>query len=290
MIPILLGGAALWGMSNLSNAERHIKNANEINAQAAFIANAANHKVRNAHSHMTNILSSLGALKMDIMSDNIDDVVDTMSGIYKNFKLNRDTRGLRELEDNGFSHQVLDEMHTLSNKAIELAHTEIITSPDSGVFCAIGMFGSTVLGLSAIAAPAMLLYSFMQSDEAEAALYEAKTKLDEARYYEARSENICALFHAISKRGQQIQDLLNSLNNYLTPAVMNMNSIKDIYGYDYRQYSEDAKANVFYMWQIAQTVKSIIDTSIIQEDWSINPDLEEPIEIGQQTIALLNDQ
>ena len=136
----------------------------------------------------------------------------------------------------------------------------------------------------------MLLYSFMQSDEAEAALYEAKTKLDEARYYEARSENICALFHAISKRGQQIQDLLNSLNNYLTPAVMNMNSIKDIYGYDYRQYSEDAKANVFYMWQIAQTVKSIIDTSIIQEDWSINPDLEEPIEIGQQTIALLNDQ
>ena len=45
----------------------------------------------------------------------------------------------------------------------------------------------------------------------------------------------------------------------------------------------------FYNWKIAQTVKIIIDTSIICEDGSLNVEMEQPLEIGTKTLRLLSD-
>ena len=38
MIPILVGAAALWGVSNMADAENKTRQANNINTQAAQIA------------------------------------------------------------------------------------------------------------------------------------------------------------------------------------------------------------------------------------------------------------
>ena len=288
MIPLLFGAAALWGLGNLSEAERKASQANNINEQAAAIADAANKNAKQAHEEMVQILKSLGTTKMELMSGNINDVADVMGNVYKNFRLNHDTEGLKELEDAGFNELMLNELQTLSTKAIELSTTTEFITANNGAFCAIGALGGIVLGAGIIAAPAMLIYSFMKSDESEAALYEAKTRLDEAKYYAERSKNICALFNAITNRGKQIDTLLNQLNEYFTPAVQEMNSIKNQYHYDYNNYPDEGKAILFYSWQIAQTVKTIIDTSMVHEDWSINLELDRPMEIGLQTIALLS--
>ena len=288
MIPLLFGAAALWGLGNLSEAERKASQANNINEQAAAIADAANKNAKQAHEEMVQILKSLGTTKMELMSGNINDVADVMGNVYKNFRLNHDTEGLKELEDAGFNELMLNELQTLSTKAIELSTTTEFITANNGAFCAIGALGGIVLGAGIIAAPAMLIYSFMKSDESEAALYEAKTRLDEAKYYEERSKNICALFNAITKRGKQIYTLLNQLNGYFTPAVHEMNMIKKKYQYDYKNYPDEGKAVLFYSWQIAQTAKKIIDTSMVHEDWSIYLELDRTMEIGLQTIALLS--
>lgn len=286
MIPLLFGAATLWGISNMADAENKTKNANRINYEAAGIAERANRQVTNAHSNMTQILNKLGKNKMTIMSGNINVVADVMSKIYKNFKLNNDTRGLRELEDGGINNILISEMQSLSTKAIELQQTKEFKSVGAGSFCAIGALGGAVLGLGAITAPAMLIYSFMKTDEAEAALYEAKTRLDEARYYEERSKNICALFNAITRRGEQINNLLANLNCYFDSAVYQMRNVVRNSGYTWKDYPEEYKAIIFYTWQIASTVKMIVDTSMIQEDWSINSEIDKPIEIGEQTLEL----
>lgn len=286
MIPVLIG-AALWGVSNMAEAENNIDRARSINKQAAAIADAANDKTKAAHSSMIGVLKRLGKTKMNLMTGNINDVADIMSNIYRNFKINRDTQGLRELEEGGIDEFMLSEMTELSDRAIEIASTREFASADTGSFCAVGALGGAVLG-AGIAAPAMLIYSFMKSDEAEAALYEAQSRLDEARYYEQCCKNICALFQALETRGNQIDNLLNRLNNYFNPAVNQLNEVKFRRRYDFRNYSPEEKALVFYTWQIAKTTKIIVDTSLMREDWSLNPDIERPLEIGNKTLALLS--
>ena len=287
MVPLLIGAAALWGIGNISDAEDNTKRANTINTQAAEIADAANRQVKHAHTNMARTLETLGETKMKLMSGNINDVADVMGKIYKNFKLNRDTAGLKELEEGGFNEKVLTEMQDLSGKAIELADSKTFDENDNGAFCALGALGGCVLGFGAIAAPALLIYSFMKSDEAEAALNEAKTRLEEAKLYEERSKNICSLFNAIDTRGRQIDDILNRLNRYFDDAVNELKKVKQKYKYDFKNYPSEGKAVLFYAWQLAQTTKRIVDTSMIREDWSINVDIDRPIENGEQTIALL---
>ena len=288
MVPLLLGGAALWGLSNMADAESKTDRANSINAQAAQIAENAKRQTERAHGNMTQTLGRLGRTKMDIMSGNINTVASVMGRIYKNFKINGDSQGLRELEASGIDNMFIEEMKALSDQAINIQNTQEFKSSSVGSFCAVGALGGAVLGLGAIAAPAMLIYSFMKTDEAEAALYEAKTRLDEARYYEERSKNICALFNAIARRGEQINNLLVNLNYYFDSAVFQMRNTAINDSYFWKDYPEEYKVNIFYAWQIAQTVKIIIDTSMIQEDWSINPDINKPIEMGEQTLGLLS--
>ena len=74
MIPVLFGAAALWGVSNMAEAENNIDRARSINKQAAAIANAANDKTRAAHSSMVGTLKRLGKTKMNLMTGNINDV------------------------------------------------------------------------------------------------------------------------------------------------------------------------------------------------------------------------
>ena len=288
MVPLLLGGAALWGVSNMADAEDKARNANMINSQAAQIAERANRQVTNAHANMTQTLDKLGETKMDIMSGNISTVAGIMTTINNKIKMNRDTKGLRELENGGINNMMVAEMQDLSDKAIKIQQTPEFRSGGMGSFCAVGALGGAVLGLGAIAAPAMLIYSFMKSDEAEAALYEAKTRLDEARYYEQRSQNICSLFNAIARRGEQMHSLLTHLDTYFDSAVMQLKNAVRRGGYIWSDYGEEEKAIIFYTFQIAQTVKTIVDTSMIQEDWSISPEIEQPIQIGEQTLNLLS--
>lgn len=149
--------------------------------------------------------------------------------------------------------------------------------------------GALSIGFEVIAAPAMLLYTMMKSDEASAAFYEAKTRLDEAYLYEQRCLNLCALFDAINTRGRMLNNLLNDLNSYLTPAVNNMSEIVSRLGYGLDDYPEREYLGVYYAYQITNTVKIIIETPVVQNDWSINPALDNSIRIGQKNVALLKD-
>lgn len=291
MVPALLGLGALWGVVSISDANDKIHRANEFNAKAAAIAEQSRQKVEVANNNMNTSLDTLGKTEVDIMSDRINNFVSLMSSIYDDFEYRRDYTGLEKLERTGFRRKVIEELQAMTNKAIELGSTPKLKelAGEECSFSSVGLFGAgaLALGLEVIAAPAMLLYGMMKSDEANAAFYEAKTRLDEANLYREKCLNLCVLFEAISQRGKMLNDLLQDLDRYLSPAVYKMRNIVSRRGYDLDDYPEQDFLSVYLAYQITNTVKIIIETPIVQNDWSINPMLDNSIEIGQQNVKLL---
>ena len=287
MIPLLIGGAVLWGL----DTNEKINRANSFNAQAAAIAEKSKNDVEAVNNNMNKTLEKLGKIELEIMSNNVEKFVSLMSSIYEDFEFRRNLSGLEKLEQMGFRRKVIEELQAMTTKAVELGSAPEIKEIGNASFGAVGLLGAGALsiGFEVIAAPAMLLYTMMKSDEASAAFYEAKTRLDEAYLYEQRCLNLCALFDAINTRGRMLNNLLNDLNSYLTPAVNNMSEIVSRLGYGLDDYPEREYLGVYYAYQITNTVKIIIETPVVQNDWSINPALDNSIRIGQKNVALLKD-
>ena len=289
MIPVLLGAAALWGAANISDANDKINSANSINSQASQIAENSKNQVENANQAMNDSLDRLGRTEKNIMDGNIKNFVQMFSRIYAEFEYKKNYTGLQKLENMGFKRKVIEEMKLISKKFDEISSTKEFKQIEGNSYGAIGLLGAGALagGFGIIAAPAALLYSFMKSDEAEAALYEAKSRLDEARLYEQRCKNLSALFSAINARGRMLNNLLTDLNIYLSPAVQDMRGIISRCGLELDEYPEHEYLQCYYAYQITNTIKILIETPIVQEDWSINPMLDRSIEIGQKNISML---
>ena len=288
-VPVLLGLSALWGAAKISDANDKIRSANSINSQAARIADSAKNLVESANSEMNNSLEKLGRTETNIMDGSVNDFVKMFEKIYSEFEYKKNYSGLQKLEQMGFKKKVIEEMKVISNKFEQISSTGELKQIEGNSFGAIGLLGAGALvgGLGVIAAPAVLLYSFMKSDEAEAALYEAKSRMDEARLYEQRCKNLSALFEAINTRGKMINDLLTDLNRYLSPAVRDMRQIISRCGLELDEYEDKDSLPIYYAYQITNTVKIIVETPIVQSDWSINPMLDRSLEMGQKNVAFL---
>ena len=289
MVPVLAGMAFLWGLGNIDEANTKIRDANSINAQATQLANSAKNLVESAIGEMNNSLDRLGRTETTIMDGNIKNFVDMFKKIYDEFEYTKNYSGLQKLEQMGFKKKVIQELQQLSNKFVELSSTQKFKQIEGNSFGAIGLLGAGALvgGLGVIAAPAALLYSLMKSDEAEAALYEAKTRMDEARLYEQKCKNLSVLFGAINARGRMINNLLTDLNDYLSPAVSNMNEIISRCGLELDEYPEPEYLQVYLAYQITNTIKILIETPLVQNDWSINPMLDGSLEKAEESIAFL---
>ena len=277
MVPALLGLGALWGLASVSEANDKIRRANKFNAEASNIANEAKSKVETANKKMDKALDMLGKTELVIMSSSIKDFVSLMSSIYEDFEYRRNLTGLQKLEQMGFRRKVIEELQNMTNKAIELGSTPKLKKIGECSFSSIGLLGAGALSLDGM----------MKSDEATAAFYEAKTRLDEANLYEQRCLNLYVLFSAITTRSKMLSDLLTNLNSYLAPAVDDMSRIVSKRGYGLDDYPEQDFLDVYLAYQITNTVKIIIETPIVQDDWSINPAIDNSIRIGQEGISLL---
>ena len=285
MVPLVIGGlAALWGVSEYSDAKDNLRSAKNINSQAAAIAEEAKKEVDEIHKKMLNSLNTVGATKKKIMIGDFKDFSDMIVKIRKNYKFNNDTEGLRELDRFGINDKLINQMQDISQQAINLSNMPNEPDGPSGVGV-LGIIGAGVFTSAAVViAP---LYLMMKSDEAKAALYEAKTRMDQAKYYQETCKNIGVLFKAIDVRSRQINYLLNELNVYFEPAVRTLREISIRRNYSFTGASKEEKIPIFYAHQLGETIKKIIDKPIIQNDWSINPDIEHSIELVETNVKMI---
>lgn len=223
MIPLLLLGGGLLAINEMDKAERKTREASQINEEAAKLSETAYNRVKNSQQNMMTTLDNLGKTKEDLLEGSIETFVDILEKIGKKINLDHDTKGLRELEEGGITEAALKELRGLSDKSHEItdvtANQKINLDNNHG-WAVLGAMGTAAAGFGVIIAPVLLLYSFMESDKAEAALYKAKTQLDKARLYDEQCKNTEALFGAITTRAKQIDNLLDDLNyGYFNAAI-----------------------------------------------------------------------
>lgn len=147
--------------------------------------------------------------------------------------------------------------------------------------------GMAVLG-GIVAGPALAIGGAFMASKAEKALNDARSNMDMARKFEQEGKNICTTLDGIKARANQIDNCLDDLNIRFYSAVDRMKDVLDFVGYDFRNYNEKAINIVMKSVNLAQTVKIVLDTSLLKEDGTLNEyETRKALEKGQALLSSL---
>lgn len=150
------------------------------------------------------------------------------------------------------------------------------------------VLGTAVLG-GLVLAPALVVMGFFMGSKADKALSKANSQRDEACKYKQDVDNLCTIMEAVSARAKQIDNLLFNLDEKFKPAVDRMVSLIHNRGDDWRYYSQNEKLSVGVAAQLAKTIKTVIDTSLLREDGSLRDNETQKVLVaGQKMLNTIN--
>lgn len=143
--------------------------------------------------------------------------------------------------------------------------------------------GMAVLG-GLVAGPALAIGGAFMASKAKEALYDAEENYDKARAFNEQSKNIASELKAISKRANQIAEILERLDRYFARSNRAMNDVISEAGTNWKDYSVAQKKTVGACAQLAKTIKLILDTSLMGEDGKLTRESKAAVEMGKDAI------
>jgi len=132
-----------------------------------------------------------------------------------------------------------------------------------------GMAGGAVVLGTLAAGPALLIFGSVLGAKAESKLNDARANLAKARAFEAESEAVITKLEGISEVANLATDTLSKLRTLCRRSCKAMASVISLKGVDYSAFSEEERAVVFKTVKLAQLVKVIIDTVILDEEGNL---------------------
>lgn len=132
-----------------------------------------------------------------------------------------------------------------------------------------GMAGGAVVLGTLAAGPALLIFGSVLGAKAESKLNDARANLAKARAFEAESEAVITKLEGISEVANLATDTLSKLRTLCRRSCKAMASVISSKGVDYSAFSEEERAVVFKTVKLAQLVKVIIDTAILDEEGNL---------------------
>lgn len=95
--------------------------------------------------------------------------------------------------------------------------------------------------------------------------------------------------NAIKERADQIKYLLNNLDQKFGSAVDDLETTLNNCGCDARYYDDDSVYRVIVARELAFTIKTVLDTSLLRENGSLNEDsCWKSLEVGRKALAKFN--
>ena len=137
--------------------------------------------------------------------------------------------------------------------------------------------GMIVLG-GLVVGPALALGGTIFAKQAEKALWEAHTNREKANAYAEQSRVIATNLGLIAKRAYQLNLLLRRLDKIFLDLIADMRSIIRNSGTDWNHYSKFDQMHIYKCVQFAQVIKTILSTSLLNEEGSLMAESKEVYE------------
>lgn len=143
--------------------------------------------------------------------------------------------------------------------------------------------GTVVLG-GLVAGPALAIGGMIMSSQAKKKLNEANGIYAEAKAMKKEMELAGTALDAMAVRAEQITGLLDKLNYYFIQSIANMKSVIQCEGTSWKDYSESSKYNIFASVKLAQAIKTMLDTSLINEEGKLTLQSKKALSDGKRFI------
>lgn len=149
----------------------------------------------------------------------------------------------------------------------------------------LGIAGGTAVLGGLVAGPALAVLGVVVGAKASANLDRAYSNLSKANEFKEEMDAASVLCIGIRKRSTMFKRFLLSLNSVFEPLICEMTEIISDKGTDFRAFSDDEKKVVAEAMAMAGAIKSILDTSILDEEGNLAPESDKILEMTQKRLG-----
>lgn len=276
-LPIVWGAVAgigvLTGLSNSSKTKSNLREAEGLIEAANDKATEAKEFVEMAQDKTVKAIEALGQLKIHVLKTSMTDFVENFekikeveftiqNGMNNMTKLLPGTPGFKELKQS--------------------THLKTLARIDS--ILNFGSFGFLTASTLVPNMPVFPLMSTILNMKSQTALNNAKANYEKAKVYHSQAKTIGLALKAIFLRCEQIYGLLEQLDSYFSKSVANLRIIIETSGTKWPKFSNEDQKDIYLCVQIAQTVKIVLDTSLLTENGELDKKSEEMVAQGNMLL------
>ncbi|WP_442597675.1 hypothetical protein [Neobacillus sp. D3-1R] len=151
----------------------------------------------------------------------------------------------------------------------------------------LGMAGGMAVLGGLVAGPALAIGGAIFASQAKTALNNAYGNYDKAKVFKKQARNIGIALKAIFTRANQLTELLQKLDVFLAYQVKLLGEIIESKGVNWENYSKDEQQEIYKCVQLAQTIKGILDTSLLKQEGELDEISERVLENGNKYLEVL---
>ncbi|MDP1614488.1 MAG: hypothetical protein Q8L68_01685, partial [Methylococcales bacterium] len=150
----------------------------------------------------------------------------------------------------------------------------------------LGMAGGIYILGGIVAGPVLAVGGMMLASKAEAAKYDAYSNYDKAELAAEEMKSATVATNGIQRRFSEINSVLNALNDRFMPLLASLEELV-LSNDNYSTYSEADKKGVFMAASLAKTIKSVLETPLIDDTGALTLESSEAIELAEETLAVV---
>ena len=149
----------------------------------------------------------------------------------------------------------------------------------------LGIAGGTAVLGGIVAAPALAVLGVVMCAKGSANKDKAYSNLAQARDFSAEMDVAADMCNGITNRSDMFTAVLQKMDSIFMPLVKSMANTIQCKGTDFRTFSREEKENVGACCAMAQSVKAILDTPILDKEGKLTEQSAVALEKAQLAIA-----
>ncbi|KHF27058.1 hypothetical protein [Anoxybacillus sp. J5B_2022] len=150
-----------------------------------------------------------------------------------------------------------------------------------------GMMGGMIVLGGLVVGPALAVGGSIFASQARKALNDSYANYDKAKAFKEQAKNIGVALKGIFIRANQLTELLQKLDTYFVNYVSKMKVTINNRGVDWNNYSLAEQQDIYRCVQLAQTIKTVLDTSLLKENGELEEATNRVLEDGNRYLQMI---